>query len=105
MFRIAVVVGGEAVRIRARRDHGHDVGVVPGDLLGKVRDDAGRCDNLEALVPSFRDFRDFRDFSDFAAVIVPVRARRRDGERKREQQRGPERPQALDVPHESTPSA
>ena len=95
--------GGEAVRIRARRDHGHDVGVVSGDLLGEVGDDAGGRDNLEALLSLRSLLRSLAGIAGIAVTVVVARARHRDGEREREQQRGPECPQSHDVSHDWAP--
>ena len=78
---VADVGGGraEAVRVRARRDHGDDVGVLSGDLLGEVGEDARGSDHPEAPVAVI-------------AAVVPSRARRRDSEREHESERGREPP-------------
>ena len=80
--------GAEAVRIRPRRDHGDDVGVLTGDLLGEVGDDAGGRDNLEPAA--------------IVIALVPARARRRGGEREHDSERGREPPQREHAEHDQS---
>ena len=90
--------GAEGVSVRARRDHGHDVGVVPGDLLGEVGDNAGGCDHLEPFVGSCHGRR-LAGGGGVAVIVVSIGARCRNGEREREKERRPERSEREQASH------